>query len=226
MYDYHLELPRRTESNSPPPIILFLHGAGECGGPLDNVQVHGPWIHPHPTQALRSARDNTAVAALIEQFYVVAPHLPHKDAVWDSDLLLALLEMLARQHPHMPTERLIVTGYSRGGGGALRFALAAPHRVQALAAFCPENATECTHEIECLADVPTWIFHNAHERLERTRPEQTSELFKRLRSVSTAGAQRTLFEAKAHNCWRKVYANPSLYNWFLNPAAWPEIGVD
>src|SRR5262249_54089162 len=112
-------------------------------------------------------------------------------------------------------------GLSRGGAGALRFALAAPERVRALAVFCPESVSDCAARIARLAAVPTWIFHNAHERLARTRPEQTGELFARLKPGSTAGPRRPLFAATSHNCWRRVYESPFLYRWFLDPAAWP-----
>src|SRR5882757_5459401 len=78
------------------PLLLFLHGSGERGQDISQVKKHGP-------------------PKLIGQgqqmpFVVVSPQCPDKQR-WEPDLLLALLDDLAKKYS-IDSTRVYVTGLS------------------------------------------------------------------------------------------------------------------
>src|SRR5579884_4184148 len=64
------------------PLILFLHGSGECGNDLSKVNRHGP---PKEIAAGRKF-----------PFIVVSPQCPEHQ-VWDAAVLTQLLDMVERR---------------------------------------------------------------------------------------------------------------------------------
>jgi poly(3-hydroxybutyrate) depolymerase len=96
------EPPGWTEA--PRPFLLFLHGSGERGGPIENVCRHG-------------------IPKLIEHgknlpFVAISPHCPASRA-W-VDLTQDLSELLDHVLPtlHVDDRRLYLTGLSMGGFGS------------------------------------------------------------------------------------------------------------
>ena len=175
------------------PLIVFLHGSGERGDDLEQVKANGP----HKL----FERDHRF------PFIVVSPQAP-ADTSWDSDTINTLLDELTARLPVDP-DRIYLTGLSLGGYGTWKIATDHPQRFAAIAPVCGggESDNACR-----LKDVPIWAFHGAKDSVVPLKEEQDM-----VDAVRTCGGdvKFTVYPDADHDVWTQTYANPALYEWFL-----------
>jgi len=196
--EYWLWLPADYEANTADsyPLILFLHGSGERGNDLTLIHQHGL------TRQLQSWPDCP--------FIVLAPQCP-LDSVWvfQVDALDSLLdEVLARYR--VDATRVYLTGLSLGGTGTWHMAMKYPERFAAIAPICGHNPGGSL--IARLKDIPTWVFHSAKDPIVPISDSQT--IVTRLQAAG-ADVRFTVYPEADHNAWTPTYANPELFDWFL-----------
>ena len=122
-YPYQVFVPESFAAGSRPPVILFLHGAGERGSQGEHTRVGlGRAIRKDPARW---------------PFLVVFPQCP-KDAQWIGDprtaALLALEEALVEFHGDR--ERVSLLGMSMGGAGTWWTAFQKPGLFAAVVPIC------------------------------------------------------------------------------------------
>ena len=185
------------------PLILFLHGRGECGKNLELLKKH-----PLP-KTLESRTDFP--------FIVVSPQLLNGSSGWDNQLELLnslLLQVQARYS--VDPARVFVTGISMGGAGTWQMALRYPRRFAAIvpiAGFSSWGSREVPPRICDLRDLPIWVFHGARDSSVQLYQEQI--LVDALRACGSK-VQFTVYEDAGHeDTWRKTYADPALFEWML-----------
>jgi predicted peptidase len=175
------------------PLIVFLHGAGERGSDLEKVKIHGP-------------------PKLVEEkedfpFIVVSPQA-EATRNFDADALIGLLDEVVRQLP-VDEDRIYLTGLSMGGFATWAWATLQPDRFAAIAPIAggwgPEDACK-------LKDLPIWAFHGAKDNVVPVGPHQQM-----VDAVNACGgkAKMTVYPEADHDSWTETYANPALYEWFL-----------
>jgi len=192
---YWLFLPRRYGRTAERwPLILFLHGAGERGRDLRLVKKHGL------PKLVQKQKDFP--------FLVVSPQCP-RDEWWSNDTLCALLDEVIETYAVDP-DRVYLTGLSMGGYGTWSLATAHPERFAAIAPICgggnPLLAPRLQH-------VPVWAFHGAKDQV--VLPKETERMVKALRRCGADEIQLTVYPHAEHDSWAETYANPALYEWFL-----------
>jgi pimeloyl-ACP methyl ester carboxylesterase len=196
---YLISLPRRSTALSP--MILFLHGSGECGdgGPeLARVQATG-----------LPRRLNTREGLPADfPFIVLMPQCP-PNQYWSPYDLIALLDEVQTKYPIDP-DRIYLTGLSLGGYGTWDTAIAFPDRFAAIAPVCgagdPADVARIIH-------LPTWVFHGS---ADPTVP--IAEADRMVRALHLAAGREvnfTIYHGVGHDAWTKAYATPELYEWFL-----------
>ena len=181
------------------PLIIFLHGAGESGHDLDMLKRHGP-------------------PKIVEQqpdfpFIVISPQAPSPQQGFecDLDILNALLDEALVQLP-IDSTRVYLTGMSMGGFATWRWAAADPQRFAAIAPVCGGGNAASAH---ALKDMPIRAFHGA---LDDVVPARGSR--EMVDAVNGCGgrAELTIYPDANHDSWSETYANPALYQWFLQHA--------
>lgn len=202
--NYLLFLPRdygrrRTERW---PLILFLHGAGERGTDLAKVKVHGP-------PKLVASRPDFP-------FIVVSPQCPEHQ-IWDSDALLALLDHVLGRYRVDPS-RVYLTGLSMGGYGTWALGLRAPERFAAIAPICGGGDVLPVHlgpneTNPALRTLAVWAFHGAKDPVVPLH--ESERMVEALRRVGCKEVKLTVYPEAGHDAWTATYANPELYDWFL-----------
>ncbi len=191
---YILHLPENYESSkSKWPLLLFLHGAGECGNNLDMVLRNGP-----PMLADKGKEF---------PFIVLSPQCPIMH-YWENEILDKLLLSIVGQY-RVNTYRVYLTGLSMGGFGTWSLAKKHPRRFAAIAPVC---GGANPHIAEYIKHIPCWIFHGAKDQiipLERSQ-EMADALKKR-----GANVKFTVYPFAEHDSWTETYNNDELYEWFM-----------
>jgi predicted peptidase len=207
-------------------LLIFLHGAGEIGGEIDTqLRKNGPW--KDVIFAPRGQYHSDAIAE-IRSFHVLGFHLEKDD--WDPEILNDAINEYVQSHSSIDPTRLYVSGVSRGGRGALRFALRrlqVQEPITAVAAFCPEGGELgfVAGDFRLLRSVPIFLFHCPEDEtvpftgtavLHQSIGSRTS----RLRIVHTT---ELADPGLPHVCWTQIFGHPDLYRWLRHPPEDPRL---
>ena len=186
------------------PIILFLHGMGECGTNLDLLKKH-----PLP-QMLETRKDFP--------FIVVSPRLQDPNSGFEPLLepMEALLQQIQSRF-RVDLKRVYVTGLSMGGSGAWKMALRFPHRFAAavpVAGFWDWGNRDLPKNLCDLRGSP----HLGIPRRAGLRGAPFGRTRSSCDALKTCGSsvRFTVYDDTGHeDTWRRAYADPALFEWML-----------
>ncbi len=190
--NYLLHLPPASKNA---PLLVFLHGSGECGDDIAKVKRNGP-------PAFLDSRPDFP-------FAVASPQCP-LGFVWhhQTAAVMALIDdVLARYK--LDASRVYLTGLSLGGYGVWDIAAAHPKRFAALAPVCGGAYLE-RNRVLALVDTPIWAFHGA---LDKAVPLREQQRLIRLLERNGGHPKFTIYPRTGHNCWTRAYATQDLYDW-------------
>jgi predicted peptidase len=202
-YNYVVFVPLDYKGDRPYPLILFLHGLGECG--TDGKQVNvglGPAIVKREKTFPFITLFPQAVKPTREIFNTWLPDQP------DGKRALAMLDIVQKQY-NVDPRRVYLTGLSMGGFGTWGLAAAYPERWAALAPVCGGGDPR---QIEKVKHIPCWCFHG--DKDDAVPVKYSRQMIEALKA---AGAQPNYDEYKdvGHNSWDRAYDTPELYEWLL-----------
>lgn len=199
-YDYQMFIPGGLSADKDArrrtwPLLLFLHGSGERGTDIAKVKVHGP-----PKYA-----DGNADFP----FILISPLLPAEED-WDIAKLDRILRHALATLPVDP-DRVYLTGLSRGGHTAWRWAAAEPQRFAAVAPVAGRGNPETAC---ALKEVPVWALHG--DRDDVVTPEGSFAMARAIRACGGRKSRLTIYPDLGHNAWDPAYGDPALYLWLLS----------
>lgn len=214
---YSVWIPASIGRDELRPVILSLHGSGECGtdGRRPTKVGLGPVL-----------ADGAPCDAI-----VVFPQAG-KDDLWFDEAGTRAMRALDDSIAEFGGDprRVSLTGLSLGGNGVWHLALAHPGRFTALAPVCgwlevgvlPEEL-RLAHDpyravAERLREVPTWIFHGARDDVVPV--EASRRMATALESVG-APVRYTEYADVAHDSWKPAYRDPALLAWLCAPDGEP-----
>jgi len=199
------------------PLLLFLHGYGECGNDIGMVKKHGP---PKLTGQFDS----------LANCVIVSPQCPRK-SWWRVEVLKELVEEVVRQQGNIDPNRLYVTGLSMGGYGIWSFISHYPNFFAAAIPICgggnpfhlPANrppiksGIKNEFKLEGLKkarDLPIWAFHGTKDHSVPIK--ETEMLIGLLREAGSTQVRFTSYPGTGHvAAWQKAYNNPKVWAWLF-----------
>lgn len=194
--NYPLALPRGYDdparASEKWPLLLFLHGIGECGDDLEVVKKHGP------PRRINEGHELPAI--------VVSPQAARPG--WDPVELNGLLDDLVARL-RVDVDRVYLAGLSMGGFGTWALACERPDRFAALVPICGAGDPLA---VKRLKEVPIWVFHGRKDPLI---PCSKSEELVQALEAAGAHPKFTLYDDLAHDCWTRTYADPELWKWLF-----------
>lgn len=178
------------------PLLLFLHGGGESGEELEQIKTNGP------PKLIAEGKQFP--------FLILAPQNPNKKKWWNSRALVQLLDTVVSNN-RVDTNRIYLTGLSRGGGAAWELAVQYPDKFAAMAVVCGMAPTPYATWID--KEMPIWVFHG--DKDESIPISESIEMVDKLKNMGY-DVQFTIYEGVSHNSWEKAYNTEELYTWFIN----------
>ena len=194
---YYLYYPSdyETKSNKDFPLLLFLHGGGESGGDLTDLQINGP--------------PKMIVDGKEFPFLILAPQHPHKRKFWNTNAVIQLLDTVIKNN-RIDKKRIYLTGLSRGATASWELAVQYPDKFAAMAVVC--GMTPLPYASWINKEMPIWVFHGEDDPVILVK--ESEEMVSKLKSM---GYQVTFtrYPDVGHDAWTKAYQNDELYSWFM-----------
>jgi len=193
LYPYKSFLPDDYEKDTQAkwPLILFLHGMGECGTDLKKVDVHGP----HKNAAAR------------KQFLMIYPQCPPGEW-WTPVQVNALLDEIVAKY-RVDAQRIYLTGLSMGGYGTWDTSMSYPERFAAIVPICGAGDYADAARVK---DIPAWVFHGGKDPVVPV--VNTYDMVRALGRLH-GRVRYTIYPDLQHDSWTVTYNNPELYTWML-----------
>ena len=198
---YVLFVPLKMDAAKRPPLLLFLHGAGERGdNGIDQIMVGlGP--------ALWKQKGSFPFVTIFPQC--------HTNSNWqvdsaDTQAALAILRQVEAEFKTDP-DRVYITGLSMGGSGSWSIAAKHPDLAAAIVPMCGRGDLA---DAKKLADahVPVWNFCGDKDR--DATVQFSRQMQEALKGVG-ADSRYTEYPGVGHNCWDNAYGTPELFTWLL-----------
>ncbi|MFZ6014365.1 MAG: prolyl oligopeptidase family serine peptidase [Bacteroidota bacterium] len=208
---YRLLKPANPNLESPVPLVIFLHGAGERGRE-NEVQIK------HISNLFLEPKNRSRFPC-----YVVAPQCP-KNKSWTEydksenqmsadpsrpmEMLIQLLDQILKEYP-IDQNRIYVTGLSMGGYGTWDLLARFPHRFAAAVPICGGGDVNIAPKIK---HIPVWAFHGARDNV--VPPMQSRMMIKALQDAGGLPGY-TEYPDIEHNSWGHAYREPHLMPWLF-----------
>ncbi|MBU0639078.1 MAG: dienelactone hydrolase family protein [Planctomycetes bacterium] len=184
------------------PVILSLHGSGECG--KDGIKQTTVGLAPQ----IVSRTQRFPFIAIFPQAHSLWFHGPDGAANW------VILNDILDEYRTDP-DRVYLTGLSMGGFATWEMAVAQPDAFAAIVPICGAGPKDYMSNIRHL---PVWAFHGA---LDKNVPVARSrELVAELKHLG-ARPKYTEYPTVPHNAWDRAYATPDLWRWLLKQRRQP-----
>jgi predicted peptidase len=213
---YHSVIYVPRDLVEPAPLILFLHGRGECGtdGQRQLAVGLGPRVLWNP------------------EMYPAVILMPQKpdERQWEEHVE-AVRIMLRRTMESFPIDpaRVSLTGLSQGGHGVWTINALLPEMFSALAPICgyvdvtpgydPASDAPLSQQSELMRavvegakDTPVWIFHGARDTVV---PASASTQIAEFLRQQGADVRLTIYPEANHNSWDAAYGDPALGAWLI-----------
>lgn len=204
-----------VEKNAKYPVVLFLHGAGECG---DNNLSH-----------IIANKGATVWAERVDKnpCYVLAPQCPTMREGWVNEeneaLVMQMLnEFLEAHKDTVDRNRIYIQGLSMGGYGTWKIILDHPEQFAAAMPMCGGVADSYYANdgkaFQAIANMPIWTFHNADD--DTVPVENTRKVVAALKNAGSKCIKYEEYTAGAispsHQVWKYVYSSGTPYNWLFD----------
>lgn len=224
---YRLFVPQKYNSEKEYPVILFLHGIGECGSDNSSQFQNG-------VQTLFDT-----CPELLEECIFILPQCPagqqwvgtepehlfngnySTDTRAETEAMqsaIRLLESILDKYS-CDRNRVYVMGLSMGGFGTWD---ALVRHSELFAAGVPLCGGGDEAYAERLKDIPIWTYHGTADRIVQF--EGTKGM---VDAITKAGGEKIIFTAvedAGHDVWTEATTNPDLIKWLFSQSRDPDFG--
>lgn len=227
---FRLHTPDNYEPGKKYPLVVWLHGAGECGA--DNINQLSHLHHMIPWLVGPKKRD----------FFLLAPQCPHTHVSWEAPevcsttvrpndtvechvvddpvargdapiaFTLAMVDAVMKEFPIDPS-RVSVGGLSTGGDGVWRML---ERRPDFFAAAAPIVSWRAIHDKSLrdnpiLKKVPIWAIYSSDDNgIDYARKE-----FERILEAG-CNAHKTEFGVCGHRAWTPAMLQGDVFGWLIS----------
>jgi predicted peptidase len=213
-FAYRMSVPQFPEPGKAYPLLLFLHGSGECG--TDNLQQIKAGLPALMATVLKRPEPLIVVATQcqsgngwVKQLAFQENYAMSKEPSASLALALEVCRHVVATRP-VDTNRLYITGLSLGGFGTWD----AIQREPALfAAAIPVCGGGDIRRVQGLRRMPIWVFHGTEDK--NVPAACSRRMVQALKLAGNRKVRYTEYDKAAHNVWDSTYSNPEVIDWLL-----------
>ncbi len=201
--DYHIMIPEGLRVDRKYPLVVALHGRGGKTFAAE-LLARDEMRSKYPCFVIAPVSGRKAVWAKPqsmdkEEWLALPQRLPD---------VIELIEGLIQSSP-IDRNRVYITGQSMGGIGSFGAIASRPDLFAAAVPLCggwdPDKAS-------AMANVPTWIFHGAEDKVIPVR--HSREMAEAMKAIG-APVKYTEFADTGHNIFSKSYSGNELWDWLF-----------
>ena len=214
---YRYLRPENEQADKKYPLVLFLHGAGECGTDNEKQLDHGGqmWLNPvnrekHPAFVLFPQCPSDGYWAYMARPTSFMPaEMPVEVPL--SPIFQAVKELLDTYlaRPEVDKSRIYVMGLSMGGMGTFDMAVRYPDIFAAAIPICGSVNPE---RLKAAKQVKFRIFHGDADDV--VTPEGSRQAYKTLKTVG-ADVEYIEFPGCNHGSWNPAFNYPGFMDWLF-----------
>lgn len=213
-FAYRMSVPQFPEAGKRYPLILFLHGSGECGTDnLKQIKVGVPSLMAsllkRPEPVIVVAPQCQAGSGWVKQLAFEESYAMSKEPAASLESALAVCRHVAATR-QADTKRLYITGLSLGGFGTWDAIQREPDLFAAAIPICGGGDIRRVRELKKL---PIWVFHGTDDK--NVAVACSRRMVDGLKQAGNRKVRYTEYENAAHNVWDRTYANPEVIDWLL-----------
>jgi predicted peptidase len=215
---YLVQSPRGEKPKDGWPLMLFLHGYGECGDDIAKVKKHGP---PKLTETFDE----------LSGCVIISPQCP-LNSWWRVEVLKALVDEVLEARGDIDRKRLYVSGLSMGGYGIWSFVSHHPSYFAAAIPICgggdpfrlpanrPPRKSGITNEFDSHGlqqanKLPLWTFHGTKD--SSVPILETKMLVETLEGAGSKVVEFTSYDGAGHvEAWEKAYDSQETWKWLFS----------
>ncbi|GHN03045.1 phospholipase [Cytophagales bacterium WSM2-2] len=218
---YRILYPDNYDKKKKYPLVLFLHGRGECGIDNEKQLIHGskqflsnenrknfPTIvlFPQCTEAgyWGSVKIDRTTTPTVFDFNYDRPI---------TDQLAGVIELVKKisKEESVDKKRVYVTGLSMGGMGTFEAVYRYPKLFAAALPICGGGDTQ--HYDKRVTKIPFWIFHGSVDGAVNVK--YSREMVDKLKSIGVS-VKYTEYPGVNHDSWNNAFAEPDYLNWMFS----------
>ena len=213
-FAYRMSVPQFPAPGKFYPLVLFLHGSGECG--TDNLQQVKAGLPSLMATLLKRPEPVIVVAPQCQNGNWWVRQLARDESYAMSKEPAASLAVALEVCRHVAatrqadTNRLYITGLSLGGFGTWDAIQREPDLFAAAIPICGGGDIR---RVRGLRRLPIWAFHGTDDKSVSVACSR--RMVESLKLAGNRKVQYTEYEKAAHNVWDSTYANPEVIDWLL-----------
>ena len=214
-FRYRLMRPAAVAAGVRLPLVLFLHGAGECGVDNEKQLKYLPtWLaeqeprRRHPCFVLApQCREDERWVDVSWADDESTPQQP--EPTLDLAAAVAALDDVLAREPVDPA-RIYLTGLSMGGYGTWDLAIRVPHRFAAILPVCGGGDERLAARA---APLPIWCVHGDADTAVPVRRSRDM-----VAAIAAAGGRPVYSELPGvgHDCWTSAYRHGFVLDWLFS----------
>ncbi|TAE57609.1 MAG: phospholipase [Bacteroidetes bacterium] len=217
---YRVLYPENYDSTRQYPLVLFLHGRGECGTDNEKQLTHGAKLFLDPV----NRRSYPAIVLFpqcpVESYWssvkIDRSSSPatfvFDDSGAPSEPLAAVADLVQRfiQNGQADPSRVYITGLSMGGMGTFEMVDRHPELFAAAAPICGGGDTR--HYSKAVRKIPFWVFHGGADPVVPVK--HSREMVQKLESLRVS-VKYSEYPGVGHNSWDNAFAEPDFLAWMF-----------